>query len=161
MKLSKWETSLFFTVLLSKHNECKTFLFANSTIWHKTHSYILDLETVQECLCKLAMKHMTLHSRNEHFSTKSGHCETYQNQHFNFVNSSLQNLIFQSPFGPWNSGYALKKIFLFQNIRLNKQILTFPRCFISKGKKVYRTRAIITCGLYTFHPIFEGQNVFF
>ena len=60
MKLSKWETSLFFTVLLSKHNECKTFLFANSTIWHKTHSYILDLETVQECLCKLAMKHMTL-----------------------------------------------------------------------------------------------------
>ena len=60
MKLSKWETSLFFKVLLSKHNECKTFLFANSTIWHKTHSYILDLETVQECLCKLAMKHMTL-----------------------------------------------------------------------------------------------------
>ena len=25
MKLSKWETSLFFTVLLLKHNECNTY----------------------------------------------------------------------------------------------------------------------------------------
>ena len=25
----------------------------------------------------------------------------------------------------------------------------------------YRTRAIITCGLYTFYPIFEGQKRFF
>ena len=29
------------------------------------------------------------------------------------------------------------------------------------GFLVYRTRAIITRGLYTFYPIFEGQKRFF
>ena len=39
------------------------------------------------------------------------------------------------------------------------------KAFIVKEKHIcstiYRTRAIITCGLYIFNPLFEGQKRFF
>ena len=67
----------------------KTLLFAKNK--RKCKQF---LETVEDCLCKLAMKpHIVSHMTLVEIRIFPLYQIIYQNQHFNFVNSSSQNLI--------------------------------------------------------------------